>query len=155
MFPHVETCRRQWNVNHIYRKENSKMTNGCMKWRNKRENLREKSFLSWQNIWNSRQITTDIKEKLGNKEEVFRGEGFSLVLFTFLYETNGNHATELSIVGHVISEWHWKSSFGFTEIVNNYGLKRGDLRDGNVRCDIPICSPDLIFCNKESRLQKV
>ena len=67
MFPHVETFRRQWNVNHIYRKENSKMTNGCMKWRNKRENLREKSFLSWQNIWNSRQITTDIKEKLGNK----------------------------------------------------------------------------------------
>ena len=125
MFPHVETFRRQWNVNHIYRNENSKMTNGCMKWRNKRENLREKSFLSWQNIWNSRQITTDIKEKLGNKEEVFRGEGFSLVLFTFLYETNGNHATELSIVGHVISEWHWKSSFGFTEIVNNYGLKRG------------------------------
>ena len=79
----------------------------------------------WQNIWNSRQITTDIKEKLGNQEEVFRGEGFSLVLFTFLYEANGNHATELSIVGHVISEWHWKSTFGFTEIVNNYGLKRG------------------------------
>ena len=46
-------------------------------------------------------------------------------LFIFPYQTNGNHATELSTVGHVISERHWKSTFDFTEIVNNYGLKRG------------------------------
>ena len=26
---------------------------------------------------------------------------------------------------HVISEWHWKSTFDFSEIVNNYRLKRG------------------------------
>ena len=30
---------------------------------------------------------------------------------------------ELSIVGHVNSEWRWKSTFDFTEIVNNCGLK--------------------------------
>ena len=46
-------------------------------------------------------------------------------LFTFPYQTNGNHAKELSTVGHEISEWHWKSNFDFTEIVNNYRLKRG------------------------------
>ena len=45
------------------------------------------------------------------------------VLFTFPYQTNKNHAIELSTVGHVISEYHWKSNFDFTEIVNNYGLK--------------------------------
>ena len=49
-------------------------------------------------------------------------------LFIFPYQTNGNHATELSTVGHVISEPHWKSTFDFTEIVNNYGLKRGTVR---------------------------
>ena len=39
--------------------------------------------------------------------------------------TNENHATEPSKVGHVISERHRKSTFDFTEIVNNYGLKQG------------------------------
>ena len=41
------------------------------------------------------------------------------------FQTNGNHATELSTAGHVISKWHWKSTFDFSEIANNYGLKRG------------------------------
>ena len=39
----------------------------------------------------------------------------------------GNHATEPSTVGHVMSEQHRKSTFDFTEIVNNYGLKRGTI----------------------------
>ena len=47
------------------------------------------------------------------------------VVFTFPYQVNGNHATELSAVGHVISELEWKSTFDFTEIVNNCRLKRG------------------------------
>ena len=29
-----------------------------------------------------------------------------------------------STVGHVISDRHWKSTVDFTEIVNNYGLKK-------------------------------
>ena len=48
-----------------------------------------------------------------------------LVVFSFPYQTNGNHATGLSTVGHVISEQHWKSIFDFTEIVNNFVLKPG------------------------------
>ena len=36
-----------------------------------------------------------------------------------------NHAMEPQTVGHVISERHWKSTFDFSEIVNNYRLKRG------------------------------
>ena len=47
------------------------------------------------------------------------------VVFTFPYQPNGNHAKEPSAVAHVISERHWKGTFDFTEIINNYGLKRG------------------------------
>ena len=46
-------------------------------------------------------------------------------LITFPYRTNGNHATELSTVSHVLSERRWKITLDFTEIVNKYGLKRG------------------------------
>ena len=35
-----------------------------------------------------------------------------------------NHATESPTVDHVISEQHCKSTFDFTKIVNNYGLKQ-------------------------------
>ena len=47
------------------------------------------------------------------------------VVFSFPYQTNGNHATEPSTVDQVISERHWKNTFDFSEIVNNYRLKRG------------------------------
>ena len=33
---------------------------------NEEIDLRGKNFLSWQNMWNSRQITANIKEKLRN-----------------------------------------------------------------------------------------
>ena len=46
------------------------------------------------------------------------------VVFTFPYQANGNHDAALSIVDHIISEWHWKCSFDFTETVNNFRLKR-------------------------------
>ena len=50
------------------------------------------------------------------------------VVFTFFFcETNGNHATEPSTVGHLISERHWKSNFDFTEIINNYSLRQETL----------------------------
>ena len=38
-------------------------------------------------------------------------------------QTYGNQATALSMTGHVISELHWKRTFHFTEIINNFGLK--------------------------------
>ena len=52
-----------------------------------------------------------------------------LFVFTFHYQTTGNHVinraiTELSTVGHVISQHHRKSTFNITEIVNKYGLKQ-------------------------------
>ena len=50
------------------------------------------------------------------------------VLFTCLYQTNGNHTMELSTVGHVIPERHWKSTFDSTEIVSKCRLKRGTVR---------------------------
>ena len=83
-------------------------------------------MLPWQNISNNIQIMADIKEELGNQEEVRRGGGISLIYLPFFIK-NGNHATELSTAGHVISEQHCKSTFDFTEIVNKYGLKRGTI----------------------------
>ena len=47
------------------------------------------------------------------------------VIFTFTFQTYGNHATELSTFGHIISEQHWKGTFSFTEIINNFSLKLG------------------------------
>ena len=82
------------------------------------------SLLSWQNILGSRQIAADLEEKLANQGEVFRTREESVTV-TFSYQANGNHATELSTVGHVILERHWKSTFDFTEILNNYWWKRG------------------------------
>ena len=79
-------------------------------------------MLSWHNILNSRQIAVHIEEKLASQGEVFR-RGISCIYLSF--QTNGNHAMEPSVINHVISEQHWKSTFDFTKIVNNHGLKRG------------------------------
>ena len=49
------------------------------------------------------------------KEKSFMEESF---VFTFPYQINGNHTTEPETVSHIISEWHWKSTFDFSEIVN-------------------------------------
>ena len=53
---------------------------------NEKIDLREKKLLSWQNINKKRQITGDIKEKLGNQEEVLHGGGISLIYLLFLIE---------------------------------------------------------------------
>ena len=45
------------------------------------------------------------------------------VLSKFHYQADGNHATELSTTGHVISEQDWKNVFDFPIVVNNYGIK--------------------------------
>ena len=50
---------------------------------NEEIDVREKNLLSLQDIWNSKQIAVDTKEKLGNQEEDFRG-GISLIYLTFL-----------------------------------------------------------------------
>ena len=70
----------------------------------------------WRNIWNSRQIAANIKEKLAHQEKVPSSRNN----FTFPY-----FATELSTVGFVISEQHSKCTLYLTKIVNNYGLKWG------------------------------
>ena len=77
--------------------------------------------MSLHNIWNSRQIAADIKQKLELNKRSFIEES---AVFILSYQTNGNHVTELSTVRHAISERHWKSTFNFNEIINNYGLKQ-------------------------------
>ena len=71
--------------------------------------LRQKKLLPWQNILSSRQIAADIEEKLAIQREVLLTCGG--IILTFPYQTNGNHATESSTVGDVISEQHWTSTF--------------------------------------------
>ena len=41
-----------------------------------------------------------------------------------LIKQTENYAMELSTVGNVISEWHRKGTFDFTEIVEDLRLKR-------------------------------
>ena len=48
---------------------------------NEEIDLREKNILSWQNIWNSRQITADIKVELENQEEVSREEELAWYMY--------------------------------------------------------------------------
>ena len=94
-----------------------------MKWIKRFKILRNgfKNVMSLHNIWNGRQIAADIKQKLELNKRCFMEKS---VVFILSYQTNGNHATELSTVGHAISERHWKSNFNFNEIINNYRLKR-------------------------------
>ena len=47
----------------------------------KKEDLRNKNLSSWQNIWNSSQIATDIKAKLANQEGTLRGGISRIYLF--------------------------------------------------------------------------
>ena len=90
---------------------------------NEEIDFRMKNLLSWHNILSNRQIAADIeKKKEPIKEKSFVDES---ALFTFPHQTNGNHITETQTVGHVIAERHWKSTFDFSEMVNNYRLKRG------------------------------
>ena len=80
-----------------------------------------KKLLSWQNIWNSRQIAAYIEEKIANQGEVLRGGNSSIYLSL---SNTWKPCMELSTVGYVISERHWKSTFDSTEMVNNHELKR-------------------------------
>ena len=82
-------------------------------------------MLSWQNILSSRYIAADIEEKLVNQEEFFRTRGgISRIHLSLSSKWKSYHGVINSLC-HVISERHWKSTFDFTEIVNNYGLKLG------------------------------
>ena len=76
----MKNVGRQWNLNYI-------AVTKTLEWQtnkgNKEIDLREKNLFSWQNVWNSRQIATDIKEKLGNQEEVPCG-GIRLIYLPIL-----------------------------------------------------------------------
>ena len=98
------------------------MTNG--RWHEKMD-LRWTNLLSWQNIWSSSQIAIGVEEKLANQENSKSSlhGGISRI---FLFQTYGNHATELLTFGHKISKRHSrKGTFDFTEIINNVGLMQG------------------------------
>ena len=102
--------------------KNFEMTNIWSKWRNRFK--REKHVVLVEYL--EEQI--DYRRYKRRNRKSRRGPSWrwnQLYLFTFPYWTNGNHATELSAVSHVISERHWKITLDFTEIVNKYGLKRG------------------------------
>ena len=116
-FPQVEKFRRQWNANHIYSNKNSEMTFWNRFKREKfvvlAEYLEQQTDYRW------------CKRKISKSRRGFSWRRNQPCLFTFPYQTNGNHATELLTVGHVISERHWKSILDFTGIANTYELKRG------------------------------
>ena len=67
-----------------------------------------KNVLSKQNLWNSTQIAADVYIKKYQIKKSYSEE--ESVAFTFPYQTNRNHVMDVSVVGHVISEQHWKST---------------------------------------------
>ena len=110
--PTWKTLEEQKFKSH-YINKNSEITNNVG---NEEMDLRGKNLLSWQNVWNSGQIATDIKKDQQIKKRPFVEKS---ALFIFPYKTNVNHSTELSTAGHVFSEGHQESTFNFSEIVSN------------------------------------
>ena len=104
----MKKFRRQWNVNHIYSSKNSEMKQVCRKWRNR---FKREKFVA-------------LAEYLEQQTEYCRYKKIIRKSTRSPYQTNGNHSRELSTVGHTVSEQHWKSTFNFTEIINNCWLKR-------------------------------
>ena len=98
---------------------------------NKEIDLRKKNLLSWQNIWNSRQIAADIEEKLANQGEVHRG-GISPIYLSLWNKWEPCHGA-INSRPHVISERHWKSTFDFREIVKKL---RVEVRRSITSCEI-------------------
>ena len=84
--------------------------------------LRQKSVLSWQNIWNNRQIATDIEEILANQEEVLRG-GMCRICLSLSNKWKPCQGAINSRQRNLRTAQ--EKAFDFIEIVNNYGLKRG------------------------------
>ena len=79
-------------------------------------------MLSWQNIFNSSLIAADIEEELVNQGEDFRG-GISRVRLFLSNEWKPCHGAIKSWPRNLRAAL--KSTFNFTEIVNNYWLKPG------------------------------
>ena len=84
--------------------------------------FRIKKLLPWQNILSNRQITADIEEKWAIQGEVLH-RGITSICPSSSNKWKPCHGVINS--RHVISEPHWKSTLYFSEILNNYGLKRG------------------------------
>ena len=89
---------------------------------NEETDFRIKNLLSSQNILRNRQIAADIEEKLANQGEVLRRE-ISPIYLSLSNKWKPCHGAINSRPR--ISERHWKSTFDFSEIVNNCGLKPG------------------------------
>ena len=72
---------------------------------NEEIDLKQKSLLSWQNVWNGRQIASDIEEIFANQVEVVRG-GISPI---YLSLSNKQKTCHGAINGWLeISEGHWQ-----------------------------------------------
>ena len=85
-----------------YSNKNSEMTNGCRKWRNR---FKREKCLVLAEYFEQQTDCYRYKNKIrkSRRGPLWRNQPN---LFTFSYQTNGNHAMELSTVGHVISERH-------------------------------------------------
>ena len=93
---------------------------GCRKYRNRFKNKKSVVLTKYfEQQTNCRRYRRKMSQS--RRSPSWRNQSYLL----FLIKQNGNHATEPQTVGQVISEWHRKSTFDFTESVNNYGLKRG------------------------------
>ena len=101
-------------------------TNGCRKWRNW---FKIEKFIVLAEYFEQQ---ADCSGKLygrnichSRRRPSWRNQLYLPFLIKQMQTMPQSHIT----VSHLLSEWHWKSSFDFTEILNNYRLKYVKLWD--------------------------
>ena len=93
-------------------------SNRCRKWRNRFKN---KKFVVLAEYFEQQQTAADVQEKLANQGEALHG-GISHIYVSLW---NKWKSCQGAIDSRLCTERHSKSTFNFSEIVNNYGLKQG------------------------------
>ena len=116
--------RRQGNVDCIrYSKIILKYfrTNGCRKWRNA-FNI-ENFIVLAEDFGHQTDCSNYIRKVSQSRNALCTRGGISHIHLSLSSKWKPCHGAIIS--WHVISKWNWKSTFDFTKIVNNYGLKQG------------------------------
>ena len=116
----MENLMRQWNLNHITVLKILKcfMTNGCRKWRNR---FKIEQFVALAEYLEQLPDCNRYK-KIANREKTLCG-GISRIYLSFSNIWKPCHGAINIRLRNLRTAL--KNTFDFTEIVNNYELKRG------------------------------
>ena len=91
------------------------MTKGCRKWSN---GLKIEKFAALTEYLEQQRNCNRYKRKISNSR-LWRNQSYSTFFFKHIKTMPWNYQNLV-----IVSEWHWKDAFNFTEIVNNFKVKR-------------------------------